>query len=359
MNRHSKKTDAVKNNLRLWFKFSLLIMAVLLVIMLLMGGIVGWLYKSGLLSHKDIFGAPLLIVAFLSAILGTAVALFVGSKILKPVIDLSHALKKVAHGDFSVRLHTQTRIKEITDMCENFNEMAKELSTVETLGTDFVVNVSHEFKTPIAAIEGYATLLQNHQLSTKQHDEYIEKLIDNTRRLSTLTSNILRLSKLENQERITDKSEFLLDEQIRKVVLMLEYEWTAKNINLDIDLEDCMYFGNEGLLHQVWYNLLGNAIKFSNDTGTIRINLRKADEYVTVQIADTGCGIETEKQKHIFEKFYQGDKTRSSEGNGLGLALVKRIVDLSNGQISAVSEVDKGSVFTVKLPIECCDGDIH
>ena len=235
-------------------------------------------------------------------------------------------------------------------MYENFNAMTRELSGIETLRSDFIANVSHEFKTPLTAIEGYAALLRNRELTEKQRKDYLDKIAGNARKLSELTGNILWLSKLENQSVIPNKKYYRLDEQIRKTVLSLENEWSVKHLDFDIALPKTDFFGNEGLLYHVWFNLIGNAIKFSHENQTVKISMEEADGEVVVVIADSGCGMEEEAQRHIFEKFYQADKSHAKEGNGLGLTLVKRIVDLCNGHIAVESQLKKGSVFIVRLP---------
>lgn len=239
----------------------------------------------------------------------------------------------------------------ICEMYGDFNAMAQELAGVETLRSDFVSNVSHEFKTPLAAIEGYAALLQNKNLSSEKAQEYLGKIISNAHKLSVLTGNILHLSKLENQQNLLNTQQFGLAEQIRKTILMPESEWSAKNISFDLTLPDVQYCGDAGILFHVWYNLIGNAVKFSEQNGAVRIELRTAPDKISVMIEDHGCGIDEKTLPHIFEKFFQGDTSHSTEGNGLGLALVKRIVTLCRGEKLVRSEPGKGTAFTVILPV--------
>lgn len=283
---------------------------------------------------------------------GTAITAIVGRKLLAPINDLSEAAKRVAKGDFSARVaHEEHKVDVIGEMAVNFNGMVQELGGMETLRNDFIVNVSHEFKTPIAAIEGYATLMQDQGLSPKEREDYSRLIIESTRQLSSLSSNILKLSKLENQEIVGGKIEFALDEQLRQALLLLEAQWNDKALNLDLALEPVVYYGNEELLMQVWLNLLGNAIKFTDDGGEIAVSLFGTEVAVTVQISDSGTGMTEEVMKRIFEKFYQGDKSRSAEGNGLGLPLVRRIVELSGGSVAVESTPGKGAAFTVILPV--------
>lgn len=237
-------------------------------------------------------------------------------------------------------------------MSVRFNKMVHEISNIETLRSDFVVNVSHEFKTPLATIDGYAMLLQDDDLSPEERQHYIEKILDSSQRLSNMSGNILLLSKLENQENVINCERYRIDEQIRETVLLLEYKWSEKQIELDIDLPSCNFIGNKSLLNHVWFNLIDNAIKYSRRGGTIRIFMQVDDKQISVSISDNGCGISKDTAKYIFDKFYQGDRARNTEGNGLGLALVKRIVDLCGGTITVMSEVNVGSEFRVILPNE-------
>ena len=282
--------------------------------------------------------------------LGLVIALFVGKRIIRPVQNLSDAFDELSKGNFDIKIPENESVTEIQEMAQRFNAMVYDLSHIETLRSDFVANVSHEFKTPIAAIEGYATLLQNHALPPEKQDHYIEKILDNSRRLSSLSGNVLMLSKLENQETVLDKTEYRLDEQIRKCILTLENKWASKNIEFDMELPRQTYYGSASLLEQVWINLIDNAIKHSPVNSSIHITIFETSETIVVSIADDGDGMTEEVQKHIFEKFYQGDKSRKAEGNGLGLALVKRIVDLCKGNIAVESVPGKGSLFIISLP---------
>ncbi len=295
--------------------------------------------------------APVLVFALGSLLIGIVIALYVGKLIVRPVQNMGNAFDELSKGNFDVKVPEDERIMEIREMAQRFNAMTYDLSHIETLRSDFVANVSHEFKTPIASIEGYATLLQNRNLSDEKHDHYVNKILENSKRLTDMSGNILMLSKLENQETVPDKSEYRLDEQIRKCILTLESKWAEKNIDFDMDLPRITYYGSESLLEQVWLNIIDNAIKHSPHSASIKINITQSNETVDVSISDNGDGMSEEVIKHIFEKFYQGDTSRKSEGNGLGLALVKRIVDLCKGSIKVKSELGKGTEFTVKLPI--------
>ena len=266
-----------------------------------------------------------------------------------PIKKLRRAIDQVAEGDFSVRLEDQSTSKEIMEIYTGFNLMAHELSSTEILQTDFVSNVSHEFKTPISAIEGYSTLLQGSENLDDNQREYVDKILLNTRRLSSLVGSILLLSKLENQQIPTKQSLYRLDEQIRQSLVAQEIAWIQKDIELDVELECLSYLGNEPMMRHVWDNLISNAVKFSPQGGTIKLRLTRKPEKLVFTIEDQGPGLSEETQKHIFDKFYQGDSSHKQEGNGLGLALVKRILTIEKGQITAENIPEGGCRFTVTL----------
>ncbi len=293
---------------------------------------------------------------FLFGILGISIAIasffayYINDHILRPIRTLSDASKTVATGNFNVRIDVRTDIEELNATFDNFNNMVTELNSIETLRNDFVANVSHEFKTPLSAIEGYTMLLQDEGLSESERNEYISKITDNTRRLSSLTGDILLISKLDNQTFSSQKQRFRLDEQIREAILTHEIEWTDKEIELDIDLPEINYTGEESLLLQVWVNLIGNAVKFTPNGGYITVKMIEFQDSISITVSDNGIGMDEDTSKHIFEKFYQGDTSHKGEGNGLGLALCKKIISRTGGSISADSTLGKGSTFTVKLP---------
>jgi len=275
------------------------------------------------------------------------------NKMIHPVKTLINATHEVAKGNFDVRVPAYNK-NEIDKLMKNFNTMTSELGKMEMLSSDFISNVSHEFKTPISSICGFASLLQNSGLNEKQQ-EYADIIASESKRLSKLSSNILKLSKLENQDIITEKNWFSLDEQLRQCLLILEKNWNEKHINLEIILDKVDYYGNKELLGQIWINLIDNAIKYTNHDGEIIITCTKQEDNVIVSIKDSGIGMSEETQKRIFEKFYQGDKTHSSDGNGLGLSMVKRIVDMCNGTIEVDSKLSYGSIFVITLPCENSD----
>lgn len=296
-------------------------------------------------------GMPYTIRVLLICILsGAAIAVGLSKIFVSPMMKLGDAMRKVAGGDFSVRLDCSSRMRDVREVYGSFNTMVKELGNTETLQTDFVSNVSHEFKTPINAIEGYASLLQDTQLTDEQKNAYIDKIIFNTRRLSDLVGNILLLSKVNNQTTSPKTSTFRLDEQVRQSILALESKWEKKEIEFDIDLDEIEYTGYENLLSHVWLNLIDNAVKFSPQNGQIRIRLKQLDGSVTFSIWDNGLPIPEADIDRIFNKFYQGDNSHAAEGNGLGLALVRKIVAAAHGTINVTSSEDAGTEFVVALP---------
>lgn len=284
-----------------------------------------------------------------SLIIGLLVTGFMSKWFFDPVKKLLSAMEKVADGDFSTRLETKSSSKEIREIYSGFNLMASELGAIEILQTDFVSNVSHEFKTPINAIEGYSTLLQGDENLSDEQKQYVDKIMFNTKRLSDLVGSILLLSKIENQPIPSNQTTFRLDEQVRQSIVALEPAWSKKDIEFDVEMDSIEYTGNENMMHHIWDNLIGNAIKFNPECGLICIRLARQNNDVVFTIEDSGPGISVEAKKHIFDKFYQGDSPHKDEGNGLGLALVKKILSVSNGEIS-VENIDGGGCrFTVVL----------
>lgn len=339
-----------KKGADLWLYFTGIIFATVAVIFLLICAVLLLLFAAGRINidPRDRH-TPILIFLAGSVLLGTVLTVFVGKLIIRPVQTIGEAFDAVSRGDFSVRVSEKQRIGEIREMAQRFNAMTHDLSHMETLRSDFVANVSHEFKTPLSSIEGYAMLLQNRALSPQRQEHYVQKILDNSRKLSDLSGNLLLLSKLENQQIVAGSTEFRLDEQIRRTILMLEDKWTAGQITFDMELPLQMYCGNEALLERVWSNIIDNAIRYSPSGSSIHIAMERG-ERLCVSIADHGCGMSAEVQKHIFEKFYQGDPSRKAEGNGLGLALVKRIIDLCGGEITVHSSPGQGTIFRVYLP---------
>ena len=271
----------------------------------------------------------------------------------RPVGQIIKAAEQMMTGDFSVRippLHGIANADGFGVIADYFNQMAQELSGTETLRTDFIANVSHELKTPLAVIQNYGTMLQQQDLPENKRLEYAKAITDASRRLANLITNILKLNKLENQQIYPKAETYDLGEQLCECLLTFERAWEDKALDIETDVEEEVMVNSDGeLLSLVWNNLFSNAIKFTPPHGKISLTLKAEGEFAVVQVSDTGCGISPEVGKHMFEKFYQGDTSHATQGNGLGLALVKRVMDIVGGDISVSSEVGKGSIFTVKL----------
>lgn len=270
-----------------------------------------------------------------------------------PVKRITEAAEKITQGDFSVRIKPLSRLgtdNNFNEIIECFNKMAEELGSVETLRTDFIANVSHEMKTPLAVMQNYGTLLQTPNLSEEKRIEYAKGVTDGSRRLSDMMVNILKLNRLENQQIYPQALEFDLGEQLCQCLLQYENVWETADIEIDTDIaEDVTVKADAELLSLVWNNLFSNAFKFTKSGGTVSVTLTATEHHAIVKIKDTGCGMSPEVGAHIFEKFYQGDTSHSTQGNGLGLALVKRVIDILQGEISVESVVDQGTTFTVKI----------
>ena len=270
----------------------------------------------------------------------------------KPTKKILSATEEIAKGNFNIKLttsHNHSKYDEYDKIMDNINKMAEELGKNEMLKNDFISSVSHEIKTPLSIIQNYSTILQKEKLSKAEKDRYLQEMVLATKRLSNLITNILKLNKLENQTLDFEVSKFNLGEDLRLCVLNFEDLLDKKNLNLDCDIEDIEVTSSKELLEMVWNNLISNAIKFTPEGGNITIKLYGDDKFATVEIIDTGIGMTSEVGKHIFDKFYQGDSSHLSDGNGLGLALVKRVVDILGGEISVSSVIGKGSTFIIKL----------
>ena len=294
-----------------------------------------------------------LVLAFVlapSVVFATLFGRLFGKRFFHSIDNIKDAMQKVAEGDFSVTLSENSRVAELRDMAHCFNLMVKQLGAMEVMHKDFVRNVSHEFKTPLSAISGYATLLQAEDLSEEKRVAYAEKIALSTSRLSSMTGNVLALSQLENSGISIPKTRFSLDEQLRRVLLLYEKQWSDKNIEIQMEGDAYEGYGYEELLFQVWQNIVGNAIKFTDKNGCISIRWTGDNKAFSVSVEDNGVGIAEEAQPHIFDKFYQADESRAVGGNGLGLALVKKIVDIHGGSIKVDSAIGRGTVFTVCLP---------
>ncbi len=299
-------------------------------------------------STIALFGALFLLF---SCTISTSLIYYVKGRVYHNKIkDVCEAANKVAKGDFDVRIpmYFDKPRSEMDFLAVNFNKMLTEISSLENMRNNFVADVSHEIKTPLSVIQGYADLLQNKNLSLEKRREYTTLLSDAIETLTNLVTNILKLNKIENQG-IIKKEKFFLDEQLRYCILAFEDKIDEKNIELDVDMEECVIKSDKSLLEIVWNNLISNAIKFTAFGGKISVCLKKNKGKVIISVSDNGCGMSPETIDHCFEKFYQGDTSHSQEGNGLGLALVKQVVNMLNGEVSVESSFNKGTIFTVVL----------
>ena len=292
----------------------------------------------------------LLFILLLSMLVGTSLAAIGGKFFLRPLRRMTEATREIANGNFNVYVEA-SGTKELVRLAASFNEMTRELANIETLRSDFVSNISHEFKTPLASIKGFVRFMGKTDLSDEQRSEYQRIIITEIERLSRLSSNVLLLTKLESTEVETEKTLYALDEQIRRSVILFESQLEKKQLKTVVDLEEALITANEEMLHHLWINILGNAIKYSHQGATVEVSLKATPEYAIVSICDYGEGMDEETKRRIFEKFYQGDRSRATEGNGLGLSLVKRILELVGGTIDVTSEPGKGACFTVTLPL--------
>ncbi len=344
-------------SLRRFFLFFLLMSFLITCCMLLflsqMGSVIGAdteLSREVLETAAKYTFANMILLSFLCTV---ADGIWRSFTVERPVRQIVRAAERLMKGDFSVRIpavHGADGMAGLDAIVDCFNRMAQELSGTETLRTDFIANVSHELKTPLAVIQNEGILLQQPELPEEQRLEYARQLTEAARRMTTLVTNILKLNKLENQQILPSKKIYNLGEQLCECLLVFEGAWEEKKLGLDTELEDDVMVETDAeLLTLVWNNLFSNAIKFTGQNGSIYLRLKTEGEQAVVSISDTGCGISPEIGQHIFEKFYQGDPSHTTQGNGLGLALVRRVMDLIGGDIFVESEVGKGSIFTVRL----------
>ncbi|MBE5932408.1 MAG: HAMP domain-containing histidine kinase [Lachnospiraceae bacterium] len=341
--RRKRKKGFILSNINIFFTILVLVEFIFTIAF---ASFVQWILESVL----QITIPTTLFLLLVGAFMGSAIAFLVNRIFFEPIQKLKDGMNDVSDGDFTVKIDTNSPINEVRELYDSFDLMVKELSATEILQSDFMSNVSHEIKTPVNAIEGYAMLLESEEITPEEQQEYVEKILFNTKRLSELVGNVLLLSKIDNQAIPKNEKKFRLDEQIRQSIMQLETKWTEKDIELDVELERTEFIGNATLLIHVWDNLINNAIKFNNHGGTVKLRLSSNADRVTFTIEDNGPGVSEDAIKHIFDKFYQADSSHRQEGNGLGLALVKRIVDLYEGDIKAENLPDTGCRFTVVLP---------
>ncbi len=293
---------------------------------------------------------PILMLLIISVVVGTVVSFMISRVPLKPLRRVIDAINRLAAGDFSVRLNL-SGVSSFNDLSTSFNRMAEELGSIEMLRSDFVDSFSHEFKTPIVSIKGFAEELKHDDISPEQRQEYLDIIIHESSRLAQLATNVLNLSRVEKQAILASRTSFDLTEQVRRCVLLFESKWEERGLNLTVELDEVMLEGDEELLSQVWLNLIDNAVKFTPEGGNVDIRLRQRENTAEFVIRDDGYGISEEVQRHIFDKFYQGDPSHSAAGNGLGLSIAMRVVTLHGGNLSCKSDEGAGTEFTVKLPL--------
>lgn len=342
------------NKSSIYFRFSLLIFVFFFVLIVLVGIIICIVLMSPfapLLMHgfasTTIF--TMLIILLASAILASMLFYFLGRKPLSSLVDLSVKSKEVAQGNFSSRVKVESNIPELNEVLKNFNYMVENLSKLDTLSNDFISNVSHEFKTPLAVIRSNVNILENASLSEEEKQKCLTRINDSIEKLTVLISNVLKISKLDNNQVEVDLKEVRLDEVLRQCILDLSDRFEKKHLILDLELDDCLIKSDKELLAQIVNNLITNAIKFSNEGGTIYLSLENSKQIV-ITVKDEGIGMSQETVNHIFDRFYQGETSHSREGNGLGLTIVSKIVKILNGKIEVSSKINEGTTFKVIFP---------
>ena len=339
-----------KHSFKLEFYFSLIIFAIMTASVIVIAPFFFIARSRGFFNGLDLFITASIMYGF-SIIAGVVISAVIGKRILEPIKKFSAAARKIAGGDFSVRLEEKSRIDELSCMAQDFNLMAQELGNTVTFREDFIANLSHEYKTPLASIEGYASLLRGDSVSDAERREYAQRIYSSAKRLSRLSGNILKISQLEGMEIIPDKKIYRLDEQIREAILLLEPEWSKKEIDPEVDLAETVYYGNKDIVMHIWMNILSNAVKFTPEHGNIEVRLTSDKNLAECRISDSGIGMTDEELKRVFDKFYQADTDFKGDGNGLGLTLAARVAKLCGGGIDVSSVPEKGSVFTVTLPL--------
>lgn len=349
----------IKKERKRYFELGLLVSMVIFltqfITTLLAGSVIYLFHITDIISLKDIKPEPVYLVLYMivvSTVIGFIVALTSMRIPTNPLVFVIQKINQLASGNFKVRLSFKSPLSRhpvLSELSESFNRMAEELENTEMLRGDFVNNFSHEFKTPIVSIAGFASVLRQGDLTEEEREQYLAVIEEEARRLSDMATNVLNLTKVENQSILTDISSFNLSEQIRSCILLLTDKWENKNLKFRIDFREYNINANEELLKQVWINLIDNAIKFSSPEGTIEINIWNSSDKLTVTVLNSGEEIPKEELSQVFNKFYQADKAHSVQGNGIGLAIVKQVVALHKGTVSVRSE-DGLTMFTVKLP---------
>lgn len=352
-----KKTEKRKRKRapsRWWltFLFTLCVFCILLLTMIVVGSGLYLLYRTGVLSplmrERSFFPVTLLVFILASVAVGTLLSLLLSRVSLRPVHILMDGMERLARGDYGARIDLG-EFPAGKSLAESFNLLAGELENTEMLRSDFINGFSHEFKTPIVSILGFARLLNRGGVPEEQRAEYLEIIEEESARLAAMATNVLNMTKIENQNILTGVTEFNLSEQLRTCVLLLEKKWEGKGIRVSADFDEHMAEGNEELLKQVWINILDNAVKFTPEGGEISLSIREGEGRISVEIRNTGSQLSPEDRRRMFRKFYQGDASRKTEGNGLGLSIAQKVVELHRGRIAAESG-DGGTTFTVELP---------
>ena len=344
-----------KQRMSLTLLFSGMVFVFLILTMIIVALVLYLFAKLGIFQIEDgtmSIGTFIAITLLISVVIGTFLGATVGRIPLRSVNTIINSMTRLAGGDFKTRLNFNgpfSKLPVTSELTESFNKMASELESTEMLSSDFINSFSHEFKTPIVSIAGFAKLLRKGNLSESEQKEYLEIIEDEALRLSSMATNVLELSRVENQTILTDFTVYNLSEQLRNCVLLLENKWESKSLDIDLSFDEYEILSNEELMRQVWVNLLDNAVKFTPDHGTVEIRIRNEEDLITVTISNTGSSIPADAKERIFQKFYQADESHSSQGSGIGLAIAKKIVELHNGRISASSEKEI-TVFTVTIP---------
>lgn len=336
------------NRLKLSIIFSIMVFITILITMVLAFILMLIIYHLGIIKTPKLMRAPFLLFAFASVILGFFSSFIVCRRPLKPINTLIDASNAIASGDYSVRIKLEGP-EGIAKLGDSFNHMAEELNSVELLRTDFVNNFSHEFKTPIVSIRGFAKMLKRTDLTPEERTEYLDIIINESERLSELSTNVLNLSKIEKLSILTEQTYFNLTEQIRLVIALLDSKWANKKVSFTFDCDEVQIYANESLTKQVWINLLDNAVKFSPQNGIIAIKIVNDDEHIIVDISNTSDVLSEDAASHIFDKFFQADTSHATKGNGLGLTIAKRIVELHKGSLS-FEQNNTTTTFTTIFP---------
>lgn len=350
---HEKRKDQAVRSFRLWLTLCMFI--ILCVTLALFSSVTVVVEKTSLIHglNEDNW-LPFVFSAIASLIIGTLLTPLILRIPLKPINRLISGMRRLAAGQYEERIDLGD-LSMMKNLAESFNTMAEELQNTELLRKDFVNNFSHEFKTPIVSIRGFARILQRGGLTEEKQKEYIDVIVDESTRLSNMATNVLMLTRVENQTILSDVTEFNLSEQVRRCILLLEKKWSEKDITIDADFGEIQCVASQELLGQVWLNLLDNAIKFVPSGGYIRVRVSprirpgKTDNMIEVSVANNGPEIPRDQQTRVFERFYQGDTSHAAEGTGVGLPMAKRIVELHKGMILLESNPSE-TVFRVMLP---------